>query len=99
MGLFDRYYRQLKYEEYRGQNSSGQRSYAPVTYVSGLKKSGSTKITATKNGDEVSSDIVYRVTQQLVKNSKLDGYLVVDCKMINALDKNTGYLAYVRPIQ
>ena len=84
-------YEQLDY------NSDTNTSFllAPVE-IKGLRLKGSTKVTTSQSGDSTTSSIVFRTAIKITKDSKINGYTVMDSVKINCFGNYEHYLNYCK---
>lgn len=97
--MFNRFFKQLEYEEYLGLGVTGQPTWKPVTEIEGLRLKGQIKVVTSEDGDSTSCNIVYKTMQKIVPLSKINGRTVMECVPVNALwvtEDKAGYLSYVK---
>lgn len=97
--MFDRFFKQLEYEEYKGLSDSGQPTWKTVTNIDGLRLKGQIKVVTSDDGDSTTCNIVYKTKQRIIPLSKINGRTVMECVPVNALwvtEDKAGYLSYVK---
>jgi hypothetical protein len=97
--MFDRFFKQLEYEEYIGISVTGQPTYANKKLIDGLRLKGQVKVVTSEEGDSTSCNIVYKTKQKIIPLSKINGRTVMECVPVNALwvsEDKAGYLSYVK---
>lgn len=86
----------LKYEQYIAESDSNTFSYKAPVYIKGLRLKGQYKFSTGKDGDSVSSNIVYRTKVKIPKHSKIDGHEVMESVAVDSAFGNAGFLNYVK---
>jgi hypothetical protein len=94
--MFDNYFTDLKYEEYNGLGKTGQPSYKPSRFVKGLRLKGQLKFTTSSDGDTTSCSIVYKTSECIIPNSKLEGRTVMETVKTSGFGRDCGYQVYVK---
>lgn len=86
----------VKYERARFENDTNTFVFDPPVMIDALILKGHYSVTHSESGDSVSSTLVIRTPEKLVKHSKLDGREVMDSVRVDSIIQGAGYLNYLK---
>lgn len=87
---------ELKYEEAIRENDTNTFSYKRAVTIQGLRVKGQYKYTSGKDGDSITSSVVYRTKIKIPKHSKINGHEVMESVRVDSILSDAGYLNYVK---
>lgn len=77
-------------------SDTGVKKLAKPVEIRGLRCKGYNKVTTSKDGETVTSSVIFRTPDKIVVGSKLDGHTVMDCVAIDSFADAAGYLSYCK---
>ena len=87
----------LEYREYAGMSQTGQaNSFKEPRFVKGTLLKADVKNTHDSDGDVTIYNMIYRVEEHIIAQSKLEGREVVFCRKNPAFGRDHGYMVYVK---